>query len=43
VTVEKGQVLEGYGVYLGLEKGVAKFERGNIAAKVEANDASSRN
>lgn len=41
VSVEKGQALEGYGAYIGLEKGVAKFERGSVSSKVEATDASS--
>ncbi len=43
VTVEKGQSLEGYGVFIGVEHGTAKFERGNITSHAETTDASSRN
>lgn len=43
VAVEKGQSLEGYGAFIGIEKGVAKFERGSVASKAETVDASARN
>jgi len=35
VTVTKGQSLEGYGAFIGMARGVAKFERGSIASKTE--------
>jgi hypothetical protein len=37
VSIEKGQVLEGYGEFLGVERGIAKFERGSLAPKSEVN------